>query len=172
VTARPLSSDSRPLLGAGLLLGIGLGGFVDGILLHQILQLHSMLSGIRPKLTIVDVEVNMFWDGLFHAFTWAMTVAGVVALWRAARVPRRLWSGRLFLGALILGWGLFNLVEGLLDHHLLGIHHVVESLGLSRFDWLFLAVGGLGFVVLGWALTLVDARAADRALTGSRRETV
>jgi uncharacterized membrane protein len=28
----------------GILLGIGLGGFVDGIVLHQILQWHHMLT--------------------------------------------------------------------------------------------------------------------------------
>jgi len=27
----------------------------------------------------------------------------------------------------IIGWGLFNLVEGVVDHHILTIHHVRES---------------------------------------------
>jgi len=36
--------DRRPLIIAGLLLGIDLGGFADGILFHQILQIHNMLS--------------------------------------------------------------------------------------------------------------------------------
>ena len=35
---------TRPLVTAGTVLGIGMGGFVDGILFHQILQLHNMLS--------------------------------------------------------------------------------------------------------------------------------
>ncbi len=38
-----------PLTTASLVLGIGLGGFVDGIVLHQILQIHEMLSN---KLTL------------------------------------------------------------------------------------------------------------------------
>lgn len=34
----------RRLTIGGLLLGLGLGGFVDGIAFHQILQWHHMLS--------------------------------------------------------------------------------------------------------------------------------
>ncbi len=53
----------------GILLGIGLGGFVDGILLHQILQWHHMLTseGSYPKTTVAGLETNTLWDGLFHA---------------------------------------------------------------------------------------------------------
>ena len=43
--------NPRPLISAGTLLGIGLGGFVDGIVLHQMLQVHNMLSARRPKET-------------------------------------------------------------------------------------------------------------------------
>lgn len=136
---------------AGLLLGIGLGGFVDGILLHQLLQVHSMLSAVRPKLTLVDAEVNMFWDGLFHAFTWVATCAGVYALWRAGAEPRGSWSGRALAGGITLGWGLFNVVEGVIDHHILGIHHVIERFGLSVFDWAFLAFGA-ALILGGWAM--------------------
>jgi len=54
---------------AGLLLGIGMGGFLDGILFHQLLQVHNMLSNLYPPDTLVHLEINMFWDGLFHALT-------------------------------------------------------------------------------------------------------
>jgi uncharacterized membrane protein len=144
--------SSKPIVSAGLFLGIGMGGFADGILLHQILQVHNMLSAVRPPTTLVDVEINMFWDGLLHAFTWAMTLAGIVKLWRAGRDRVAQWSGRMFAGALLMGWGIFNLVEGILDHHVLGIHHVVERLGLSVYDWGFLAVGGVGLTLAGWML--------------------
>lgn len=33
-----------PLISASTTLGIGIGGFIDGIILHQILQWHEMLS--------------------------------------------------------------------------------------------------------------------------------
>jgi len=130
----------RPLIAAGTLLGIGMGGFVDGIVFHQILQLHSMLSARRPRTSVVNLEVNMFWDGVFHAFTWLMTAAGVAMLFRAGRRADVPWSGRTLIGAMLAGWGTFNLVEGVIDHHVLHVHHVVESLGgVSKWDWAFLA---------------------------------
>lgn len=81
------ATNFRPLIAAGIFLGIGLGGFVDGILLHQILQWHSMVShyypktGLPPEVIIRNMQINMFWDGLFHAATWLSTVAGVAILW-------------------------------------------------------------------------------------------
>ena len=53
----------------GLLLGVGLGGFVDGIVLHQILQWHHLLTseGSYPATTVAGLEANTLADGLFHA---------------------------------------------------------------------------------------------------------
>jgi uncharacterized membrane protein len=131
------AANRRPLIAAGTLLGIGMGGFVDGIVLHQMLQVHNMLSAKRPKDSIVNMEINMFWDGLFHAFTWMMTALGLWLLWKAVRRRDVRLSGRTLFGAMVFGWGLFNLVEGIIDHHVLNIHHVVERLGVSIWDWLF-----------------------------------
>src|SRR5438270_6718531 len=102
---------ATPLIRAGTVLGIGMGGFVDGILFHQILQLHNMLSNVVGRDTLVNEQINMFWDGLFHAFTWCMTAFGIYLLWKVSRragAP----SGRRVIGSLLLGWGLFNVVEG------------------------------------------------------------
>jgi uncharacterized membrane protein len=30
---------------------------------------------------------------------------------------------------MLLGFGIFNTVEGIIDHHLIGIHHVNETVG-------------------------------------------
>ncbi len=141
----------RPLISAGLLLGVGMGGFIDGIIFHQVLQLHSMLSAVRPRDSLVGLEINMFWDGLFHAFTWITTAVGLWLLWRAARRPEVPWLGRALVGAMVAGWGLFNFVEGIVDHFLLQVHHVVESAGLSVWDWLFVGSGVL-MMVVGWAM--------------------
>ena len=71
----------------GLLLGIGLGGFVDGILLHQILQWHHMLTseGSYPASTVAGLETNTLWDGLFHLGTWIATTVGLWLLWQHMR---------------------------------------------------------------------------------------
>ena len=146
---RRTNPDHRPLVIAGIFLGIGLGGFLDGILLHQLLQTHNMLSAVRPKDSIPSMEINMFWDGIFHALTWVMTLVGVARLWKAGTQRENGWSGKALVGAMFFGWGLFNFVEGLIDHHLLGIHHVIERLGVSVFDYAFLA-SGVVFMIGGW----------------------
>ncbi|HEX8372749.1 MAG TPA: DUF2243 domain-containing protein [Chthoniobacterales bacterium] len=147
---------TRPLTRAGIFLGIGLGGFFDGILFHQILQMHAMLSARIPKDSVPNISINMFWDGIFHAFTWVMTVIGVMLLFKAQSARHIVWSKRVFVGAMFLGWGMFNLVEGLVNHHFLHLHHVVESMGTSRYDIAFLASGVI-FIIAGW-LAIRSAR--------------
>ena len=141
-----------PLVAAGLLLGAGLGGFVDGILLHQILQWHNMLSSQLPPDTLVRAKINMYWDGLFHAAVWVLTVVGLAMLWAAAGRSDVPHSGRTLVGGLLLGWGLFNVVEGIIDHEILGLHHVYEyNPSHLPADLAFLAFGAV-LLLLGGAL--------------------
>ncbi len=147
----PSRSPSRV---PGLLYGLGLGGFLDGIVLHQILQWHHMVSDVpgHPVTTVAGLDSNTFADGLFHLATWAFVlVASVmtIAEWRRGRIAPS-WS--FHLGLLLTGWGVFNVVEGVVDHHLLGVHHVRDDLGGPlAWDLGFLALGVL-LVVAGWAL--------------------
>jgi uncharacterized membrane protein len=149
-----IPNSPKALRKPGLLLGIGMGGFIDGILFHQILQIHSMLSNRFFPNTVVNLEINMVWDGLFHLFTWITTAIGIAFLWRAGRNPRILWSGKYFLGALAMGWGLFNLIEGIIDHHILEVHHVVQRAAPDqRLLWdLLFDLSGVALIVLGWYL--------------------
>jgi len=140
-----------PLIAAGILLGLGLGGFVDGIVLHQILQWHHMLSSVRPVKTVSDIELNMVWDGLFDASTWIMTVTGIVLLWRAGQRDDVPWSSKTFLGSILVGAGAFNFIEGLIDHQILGIHHVKPGPNELAWDLGFLASGVI-LAAIGWIL--------------------
>jgi uncharacterized membrane protein len=160
VTQRRHQGD---LLAAGVLIGAGLGGFLDGIVLHQLLQWHHMLSSKVPPTDLWSVKFNMTWDGLFHAATWLMTAAGILLMWRAGQRREQPWSGAAFAGAVALGWGLFNFVEGLVDHQLLGIHHVHPGAGQLAWD--------LGFVVMGALLCLGGALAirSGRVHAGGQR---
>ena len=146
------AESPRPLVLAGLVLGIGMGGFVDGILFHQILQLHSMLSNRVPLNSLINEQINMFWDGLFHAFTWVCVAFGIFLLWRAASQTLSRLSGKLLLASLVTGWGLFNVVEGLIDHQILQLHHVYQNGNHLLWDMVFLASGvllaGCGFLVI------------------------
>ena len=143
-------------LWAGVLLGIGLGGFFDGIVLHQILQWHHMLSsqGDYPVTTVSGLEVNTLWDGLFHALTYVAVVAGLALMWRTGRLTHKPWSTRLLIGLLLFGWGTFNLVEGTINHHILTIHHVNETGARNHWQWWdigFLLWGSV-MVAGGWQL--------------------
>ncbi len=142
----------------GLVLGVGLGGLVDGWLLHQVLQWHNMLSARVPPTSMAAMRTNMTADGFFDAGSWAIVLAGVWLLWAAGR-RGALPDGRRFVGQLVMGWGLFNLVEGVIDHHLLQLHHVVDMpMHVPVYDWVFLGVGGVGLLVLG----AVTGRGYDR----------
>jgi len=145
-----------------------MGGFVDGILFHQILQLHNMLSAQIPPTSLVNLETTMVWDGLFHALTWTMTAIGIAMLWHAGKRKDVPWSGRTFSGSLVLGWGLFNVVEGTLDHHIFQLHHVVERLGLSVYDYAFLG-SGLLLILLGWSFIRKAEKTKDQAIHHSNK---
>jgi uncharacterized membrane protein len=143
---------------AGILLGVGLGGFADGIALHQIAQWHNMLSARLPPHTMEAMRTNMTWDGLFHAATWLVTLAGLFLLYGAGKRPGSLPSTAAFVGQLVLGWGLFNLVEGVIDHHLLVLHNVREVPDPAIYNYTFLLVGGVGFILLGWLMMRTERR--------------
>jgi uncharacterized membrane protein len=62
---------------------------------------------------------------------------------------------------LLAGWGVFNVVEGLVDHQLLGIHHVRDDLGAPLgWDLAFLALGAV-LTIGGLLLTRSGVRNAD-----------
>jgi len=144
---------------AGILIGVGMGGFVDGIVLHQIVQWHSMLSNLVPPHTMDTMRVNMTWDGLFHALTWLVTLVGILRLRSAAAARAAMPSLQAFAGQLIMGWGVFNLIEGVIDHQILGLHNVREVPNAMTYNLTFLAIGGVLFILLGWLLMRAGSRA-------------
>ena len=111
----------------GFFFGLGLGGFFDGIVLHQLVQWHHVLSSWYPVNTIENLELNTRWDGIFHSATYLFVVAALFILWRTAQGRHLYWSTKLLTG--IIGFGAFNVVEGIINHHLLGLHHVNEVVG-------------------------------------------
>jgi uncharacterized membrane protein len=135
---------------AGVWLGLGLGGFFDGIVLHQILQWHHMLTSAGyPPNSVETLKVNTFWDGMFHASTYIFVAFGLAILWRAARRPHLPWSGKMLAGSMLMGFGIFNLVEGIVDHHILQIHHVNETVPVDQ--WIY---WDIGFLLWGAAMLI------------------
>jgi uncharacterized membrane protein len=133
-----------PLCRAGLVLGLGLGGLFDGIVLHQILGWHHLVcttATCQPE-SVAVLKQQITQDGFFALAAWLITLAGIMRMFRATRQQPTLWSRRVFLGAVLGGWGVFNFVEGLVDHQILGLHHVLPGHPHEfLFDMLFLATG-------------------------------
>ncbi len=149
---------------SGLLYGLGFGGFIDGIVLHQMLQWHHMVSHVDdyPMTTLDGLEANTLADGFFHLATWLCVAAGsffALTAWRQGRLAPN-WS--FHVGLLLAGWGIFNLVEGVVDHHILGVHHVRDDLGAPlSWDIGFLVFGAL-LVAGGWLLHEHGRQALDK----------
>lgn len=109
-----------------------------------------MLSSWYPVDTIENLKLNTLWDGIFHSSIYIFVVFWLFILWRAAHRRHLAWSSKLLTGTLLLGWGIFNLVEGAVDHELLGVHHVNELVPQNqRIYW------DIGF--LAWSLVMFVA---------------
>jgi uncharacterized membrane protein len=151
---RSTASSEQPLSIQlpGIVLGVGLGGFFDGIFLHQVLQWHHMFSSVYPIDTVSGLKMNTLGDGLFHTVTWIAVLIGLGLLYSRATVARRrVWGSRVLWGWMLVGWGLFNLVEGVTDHQILGIHHVRPGESQLAWDIGFLVFGAV-LVLIGWSL--------------------
>ncbi len=136
---------------SGILFGLGLGGFFDGIILHQVLQWHHMLTSAGyPATSVQNLQINTLWDGIFHLSTYVFVLFGLLLLWKRAHRTHVRWSGKLLAGTLLIGFGTFNVVEGIIDHHLLGLHHVNETVPTEQ--WIY---WDLGFLV--WGLAMLGA---------------
>ena len=145
------AQNRRPLIVAGIVLGLGQAGFFDGIVLHQLLQWHHMFTSVETSDTVRGLELNTLGDGLFHLLDWLLTLTGIYLLWRVGQNPFAEKSTPLFLGALLVGAGLFDFVEGLIDHQILGIHHVKPGIHEFAWDMGFLGLG-LSLIVSGWLI--------------------
>src|SRR4051794_19902997 len=164
------SAEALPPRTPGLLFGLGLGGFVDGIVLHQILQWHHMVSARTPPITLAGLEINTVADGFFHVGTWLLVLAAsitTITAWRQG-CPAPSWA--FHFGLVLARWGIFSGVEGVAEHQILGGQHVRGEPGATlRWDLGFLAFGvlyvrcgrgarlrwELGFLAYGWFLVVV-----------------
>ncbi len=155
--------QSRPAnfpTSAGVLLGLGLGAFFDGIVFHQLLQWHHMLSGWYPLNSIDNITLNTTWDGIFHSVAYVLVLAGFYVLWQWARRSEMRWSRSQCLGTILIGWGIFNLVEGVVDHQILRLHQVNETVPDSqRIFWdIGFLLWGAAMIVMGVAMARAGAQ--------------
>jgi uncharacterized membrane protein len=142
----------KRLRNAGIVLGLGIAGLFDGIMLHQILGWHHMVCttpNCQP-LSVAQLKYQNTLDGFFHFACWILILVGLALLSRAVRDRVTVWSGKSLAGAILIGCGLFNFVEGIVGHQILGLHHVLPNDPHQfLYDLLFLA-SGIVIALIGW----------------------
>jgi uncharacterized membrane protein len=145
--------NSKKVIVAAILLGVGLAGLIDTIVFHEILQWHHMVSNkIQPNI-IDTLRLNVLWDGLFLTIALVVTIVGVGL--RSAAHKRETFPIRWeFIGLLLFSFGLFNIIEGIINHHILSLHHVKDDPNPLIWDSTFLAITGVLFIGIGWALMM------------------
>lgn len=157
MTAAALAQDDSARLArrreqGAFLIGFSLGGFFDGILLHQVLQWHHLLSGV-PGEAFRDIRVQILADGLFHVLMYVIVAAGLWRLWRTPRQHAGLATQGRLLAHALLGFGVWHIVDSVLSHWVLGIHRVRMDVDNPLFwDLLWFFVFGVLFIGLGWWL--------------------
>jgi len=142
--------DPRRSLTAGLAAGVGLAGFVDEVVFHQLLHWHHFYDRSTPAAGLVS-------DGLLHAGSWLATVAGLFLFAdlqrRAATVRRRVVAG------VLIGAGGFQLYDGLVQHKVLRLHQVRYGVDLLPYD-LAWNLAGAAALAAGLLLLRRPVRAA------------
>ncbi|MGE7982178.1 DUF2243 domain-containing protein [Solibacillus sp. NPDC093137] len=130
---------SRRNMWSGILFGVGLIAFIDETVFHQLLRWHHFYD----KST---TDIGLISDGIFHAFSWFATIAG---LFLFADLRRR--NGLIFqrwLGGVLLGVGVFQLYDGIIQHKWMRIHQIryVDNVIVYDIVW---NVGALIILLIG-----------------------
>jgi uncharacterized membrane protein len=108
---------------------------------------------IQPN-TIDTLRLNVLWDGLFLTIALVVTIVGVGLLWSAAHKKETFPIRWEFIRLLLFSFGLFNIIEGIINHHILSLHHVKDDPNPLIWDLTFLAIAGVPFIGIGWALMM------------------
>jgi uncharacterized membrane protein len=152
-----------PITGA-FILGFASSAFFDGILLHQVLQWHHLLSLVQGG-SFRDMRVQILADGLFHVASYFLAVAGVLLLWQSRRT---ILPDRVIFAWAILGFAAWQFVDVILVHWAIGLHRVrVDVSNPLPWDIGWLAVFGLLPLFAGFFLRKPPPSGADH--TGRSR---
>jgi uncharacterized membrane protein len=137
-----MNTDAKNLFISAFILGLGFMGSLDGIVFHQFLQWHHVIDNLNHK-------IELFSDGVFNLLVTLLLVFACIKIFRDALNNRIRFSWRIFIGSIIIGAGAFNLSEGLIDHQILGLHHVrSNSPNWLIYDISYL-ISGVLLIVIG-----------------------
>lgn len=155
---------NKKLAASAIFIGIGLAGLVDIIVFHAILQWHHTSSHVILPDTVESLQLNILHDGMFLSLSLIITIVGIVLLLYSQDLRRDnylMLHKKSFIGLLLIGFGGFNIIEGIINHHILQMHHVIEVADPIVFDLTFLALGGLAFLAVGALLFRSQKKIAE-----------
>ncbi|MDI6028469.1 DUF2243 domain-containing protein [Corticibacterium sp. UT-5YL-CI-8] len=151
-TGREPFHFSKTYTWAGYALGFSIGGFFDGILLHQILQWHHLLSGLEGG-RFDDLRFQIVADGFFHLFMYVIGATGLWLLWRSRTefgLPR---ADRFMAANALIGFGVWHVTDGIVSHWVLRLHWIkMDSDVPLLWDMAWFLVFGVAFIISGWML--------------------
>ena len=155
VRARSRPSARRRLLWPGVVLGIGLAGTVDEVVLHQLLHWHHFYDRSTRAAGLVS-------DGVFHVASTALVAIGVYSAMAVVCVERAdAGNGRMrrFWAGVLLGLGGFNLYDGTIQHKVMRLHQVRPAAE----NWLPYDLAYIGLALLVLTAGAVLLRGTRRA---------
>ncbi|MCM3227390.1 DUF2243 domain-containing protein [Terribacillus saccharophilus] len=130
---------------SGFMFGVGLVAFIDEAVFHQLLHWHHFYDLSSTTWGVVS-------DGFFHALSWFATVGGLFLFAdlrrRRSLIPLR-WSG-----AIMLGSGVFQLYDGLIQHKLFRIHQIRYGVDIFYYDLIWNGIAVLLIAAGIWCIHL------------------
>ncbi len=109
----------------GFCLGLAFGGFFDGILLHQILQWHHLLSGLEDRGgPFADLRFQVLADGYFHILMYAVAAFALWLMWRERSAFGQPNATRRVCSWILIGFGVWHAIDAIASHWITQIHRI------------------------------------------------
>lgn len=137
-SAHKADSPGRSL-GSGILFGLGLIAFIDETVFHQLFHWHHFYDKSTTDIGLVS-------DGLFHSFSFFATIVSSFMLAELKRT--RTWMVGLWWGGLLLGAGVFQLYDGIVQHKLMSLHQIRYNVNILPYDIVW-NVSAAAMIIIG-----------------------
>lgn len=131
-------------LWSGILFGLGLIGFMDETVFHQLLHWHHFYDKSTTQIGLIS-------DGLFHAFSWFATI-GSLFMFADLRRRKALHIKR-WIGGIFLGCGSFQLYDGTIQHKMMRLHQIRYTPNVFIYDTVW-NIGASILLLVGISLIL------------------
>ena len=153
---RKNSNDEPFNFWSGVLFGLGFVAFIDEAVFHQLLHWHHFYDKSTTSIGLIS-------DGIFHAFSWFATVIGLFML--ADIRKRKVWNVKRWLGSAILGAGVFQLYDGIVQHKLMRLHQIRYDVDVIYYDIVWNMIAGC-MIIIGIVLILQKKTTAHKKNVG------